>query len=196
MAEVAIREPEGLLSALGVEHTSTSLTLPADISYEDYESIGAFIGIVNDASNWWLGDWLVQGELLHKDKIYQATELTRRSPQTLANVASCCRNVPPSRRNPKLSFSAHVEVKALEPADQRRWLKTAEQEALSTHELRARVQAERAGHPNVLEPREEETALSVYEAARNVWIASTRSVGDVFLVPAEPMLEMRKALGE
>jgi hypothetical protein len=52
MTEVAIREPEGLLSALGVEHTSTSLTLPADLSYEDYESIGAFIGIVHDASNW------------------------------------------------------------------------------------------------------------------------------------------------
>ncbi len=192
MTEVALRE-EGLLSALGVEHTPTSLTLPPDISYEDAETVGAFIGMVNDASNWWLGEWLIQAEMLHGDKIHQATELTRRSRNTLDNVASTCRRVPRENRNPKLSFSAHTEVKALEPKEQKRWLKIAEQEDLRTHELRERIrydQAEQNGRV-VLPP-----TVTVEEAARHVWFASRRAVGDTYLVPAEVMLTLKDALGE
>jgi len=153
VSEVALRE-EGLLTALGVEHTPTSLTLPLDLLYEDYETIGAFIGMVGDASRWWLADWLAQGEHLYGEKVAQAAELTRRAPQTLVNAASISRRVPPQRRRLKVSFTAHAEVASLEPADQKRWLKTAETEDLRTHELRARIQAERNGTPDVLDERE------------------------------------------
>ena len=191
MTEVALRE-EGLLSALGVEHTPTSLTLPPDISYEDYETVGAFIGMVGDASNWWLGSWVIQGEMLHGDKVAQASEITRRSPQTLANVASTCRRVPVANRNPKLSFTAHSEVAALEPKEQKRWLKIAEQEDLRTHELRERIRYDQAEQNGAVLP----PTVTVEEAARHVWFASRRAVGDTYLVPAEVMLELKEALGE
>ncbi len=191
MTEVALRE-EGLLSALGVEHTPTSLTLPPDISYEDYETVGAFIGMVGDASNWWLGSWVIQGEMLHGDKVAQASEITRRSPQTLANVASTCRRVPVANRNPKLSFTAHSEVAALAPPEQKRWLKIAEQEDLRTHELRERIRYDQAEQNGAVLP----PTVTVEEAARHVWLASTRSVGNVYLTPAEVMLTLKEALGE
>jgi hypothetical protein len=193
VTEVALRS-EGVLSR--VERTETSLSIPEDFEYEEFEELIALFGTAENVFIWWSADALLQGEHLYGDKVAQAAELLRRSPQTIINRTSVARRVPPSRRNPHVSFSCHAEVAALEPADQRRWLKTAEQEALSTHELRARVQAERAGHPDVLEQRFEETTLSVDAAARAVWHASTRIVGDAFLTPAEVMLEMRKALGE
>lgn len=151
VTEVALAD-EGILTSLGVVTTSTSLTLPVDISYEDYEQIGAWIGYVHDATNWWLGAWLNQGEILFGDKIFQAALLTNRSPQTLRNVASIEHRVPSGRRNDKLSFTIHAEVAALEPEDQIRWLHTAEDEQLATHELRERIRAERAGTPDIITP--------------------------------------------
>ena len=148
---MALPAEDTLLTSLGISTTPTSLTLPPDISYENYELVGAFIGRVHDASQWWLGSWLLQGEMLFGEKIYQAAELTHRSPQTLRNVASVVNRVPNSRRHKELSFSAHAEVAALEPADQNRWLEACESERLTTMELRARIRAERNGTPDITE---------------------------------------------
>lgn len=149
--EVSLPAEDTVLGALGILTTPTSLTLPPDISYENYELVGAFIGRIHDASNWWLGCWLNQGEMLFGDKIYQAAEATHRSPQTLRNVASVVNRVPDTRRHKELSFSAHAEVAALEPPDQERWLQTCESERLTTMELRARIRAERNGTPDITE---------------------------------------------
>ena len=100
--------------------------------------------------------------------------------------------MPLERRNPKLSFTAHAEVAALEPEEQKRWLKVAEEEDLRTHELRDRIRWDKAGDDQVLPP----AVMSVEEAARNVWMASTRAVGDVYFCPAEVMLVLKEALGE
>jgi hypothetical protein len=193
VTELAVREEEGIFSRLGVERSPTSLTLPPDLAYDDFEEIGHFIGVMHDAANWWLGAWLVQGEMLFGDKVYQAAEITRRSPRTLINVASVYRRVPESCRNPNVKFSLHAEVAALEPREQKRWLKEAEQRQFTKADLRAEIHAEKDGNdPAVLPP----AVLSVEEAARAVWFASVRSVGDTFFVPAEPMLALRAALGE
>jgi hypothetical protein len=194
VTELAVREEQGVFAR--VERTETSLSVPDDYAYEEFEELIAVLGRAENGIIWWSADALLQCEHLYHDKVAQVAELLGRSPQTIINRTSAARRVPPSRRNPNVSFTAHAEVAALEPADQKRWLKEAEQECLSTHELRARIQAERDGHPDILEPQAEEMALSVYEAARNVWHSSTRIVGDAFLTPAEVMLEMRKALGE
>lgn len=158
MSEVALPAEDLLLTSLGIQTTPTSLTLPPDISYEDYERVGEFLGQsfwrvkrLESTINWYIGDWLIQGEMLHGDKIYQAAELTRRDPQTLANIASCVRRVPKSVRSnaENITFSHHMEVKALEPTDQGRWLKTAEEENLSTSRLREYIRAERNGTPDI-----------------------------------------------
>jgi hypothetical protein len=193
VTEVALREEQGVFAR--VKRTETSLTVPEDYEYEEFEDLIAVLGRAENGIIWWSADALLQCEHLYQDKVTQVAELLGRSPQTVINRCSVARRVPPSRRNPNVSFSCHAEIAACDPQDQIGWLKEAEKKDLRTHELRALVQAERHGTPNILEP-PEEAPPSLYEAARAVWIASVRSVGDVFLVPAEPMLEMRKALGE
>ena len=158
--EVSLPAEDTLLTSLGVEYTETHLILPVDISYEDYERIGEFLGQsfsrvkkLESTINWYIGDWLIQGEMLHGDKIYQAAELTLRDAQTLANIASCVRRVPRGVRSKaeNITFSHHMEVKSLEPSDQERWLKIAEEENLSTHRLREHIRAERNGTPDILD---------------------------------------------
>ena len=61
------------------------------------------------------------------------------------NYASLARRVPPSRRNEHVPFSTHMEVAALEPDEQSRWLSTAAEEGLTKVELRARIVGERNG---------------------------------------------------
>jgi hypothetical protein len=193
LTELAVRDEEGIFSRLGVERSPTSLTLPPDLAYDDFEEIGHFIGVMHDAANWWLGSWLIQGEMLFGDKVYQAAEITRRSPRTLINVASICRRVPESCRNPNIKFSLHAEVAALEPREQRRWLKEAEHRQLSKSDLRAEIHAEKDGNdPAVLPP----AVPTLEEAAWAVWHASIRSVGDIHITPSSVMLELKRALGE
>jgi hypothetical protein len=193
LSELALRD-EGILTRLGVERTATSLTLPVDLLYEDFEAIGEFIGVVRDASNWWLSEWLRQGEMLYGDKVHQAALLTKRAPSTLANIASIAHRIPPERRNPRVSFSVHAEVAALDPDAQTHWLTEAAERNLTRDELRSEIHAQRDVSPGVdiLPP----AVPDLREAASNVWHSSVRAVGDVHITPSEVMLEMKKALGE
>jgi hypothetical protein len=193
MSEVALREERGVFAR--VERTKTSLSVPEDYTYEEFEELIATLGGAESAMIWWSADALLQCEHLYHDKVHQVAELLGRSEQTVINRSSVARRVPPSRRNPNVFFTCHAEVAACEPDDQIRWLKEAEEKDLRSHQLRALVRAERQGTPDILDAPQEET-LSLYEAARAVWHASVRAVGDVYLVDAEPMQELRKALGE
>lgn len=149
MTEVALPAS----SVLGrTERTETSLTLPLDFSYDEFEELLALLGTVENACIWWSSDALIQGEHLYGEEVAQAAERLNRSPQTVLNRTSVARRVPPSRRNPSLSFTAHAEVAALEPADQIRWLDTAASERLAVHELRERIRAERDGTPDITTP--------------------------------------------
>ena len=192
VSELAVRD-EGILSRF--EHTPTSLILPHDLSYEDYEGLLGFLGLLHNASRWYIADALRFGELAFEgDKYVQAAELTGLSPGRLANIASIGNRIPPSRRRPGVSFSHHEEVAPLEPEDQERFLAAAEENAWPKDVLRAEIHAElaaRNGRPFFVEPE-----VSVEEAARAVWHASRRVVGDAYLTPAEVMQVMREALGE
>lgn len=193
MTELAIRD-ESILARLGASVTATSLTLSdPNLSFAEYEELCAFIGSVNRSCAWWTGDVMLAGEKLYGDEFVQAAEAFGLAPQTLANRISICRHVPPARRNPHVNFSAHAEVAALEPREQTRWLKEAEERQLTKAELRASIRAERNGEvdSDIFPP-----AVTVEEAARAVWHASVRIVGDSYVVAAEPMLVLREALGE
>ena len=84
--------------------------------------------------------------------MHQAAEITKREPQTINNNLSIARRVPRSRRREELHFTTHAEIAAEKPNDQRHWLKVAVDEKLTKAELRARVQAKKQGHENVLTP--------------------------------------------
>jgi hypothetical protein len=92
--------------------------------YETWENVGRAIRLVDEAWQWWIGDWINWGERLfgddaaaavggdRRDRYQAAQTITSREPQTLINIASTCRLVARGRRRtPPLSFSHHDAVK-------------------------------------------------------------------------------------
>lgn len=115
------------------------LFLPPDLPFDQYEALGSMLGVLHQMNAFLIGDWLLYGEHTYGEKYAQAAEKVGLSPQTLANYASISKRIPPMRRRLGVSHSKHAEVAALPPADQRRWLKVAEDENLTKEELRMRL---------------------------------------------------------
>jgi len=115
------------------------LFLPHDLSYDNYESIGAMLGALHQAAGFLVGDWLLFGEGAFGERYAQAAMLLGLSPQTCANYQSIAKRVPPGRRHAGVSFSIHGEVASLEPSEQERWLEIAAREHLTKQEMRDRL---------------------------------------------------------
>jgi hypothetical protein len=115
------------------------LFLPPDLEYETYESIGAMLGALHQASSFLVGDYLLYGEYTYGEKYTQASLLLGLSPQTLANYSSIAKRVPPGRRRVGVSFSIHGEVASLPPELQEHWLTIAANEQLTKQEIRDRL---------------------------------------------------------
>lgn len=119
----------------------TSLSFPAPLTISDWLAIGKELFVINDASAWWLGDWLVYGQTRYPDRYRRAIAETSLHYKTLRNHAWVSRKIEPERRRDALSFQHHAEVAAL-PADQQdAWLSQAEECGWSVAELRRRFRA-------------------------------------------------------
>ena len=129
--------------ALPGQVTATSLLLPEALPYEQWEEIGRKLHFIEGAVQWWLGDWLRYGERTYGEMYSQALDATDKSYQTLANAVWVAEKFGFSRRRENLSFSHHVEVAALEPPEQDRWLDKAEVEGWTRATLRAAVSQEK-----------------------------------------------------
>lgn len=137
------------------ELTGTGLRIrDPDLTYEAFENLCTYLGdkwaTVAEAS-WALkfavGDAIVQGEALFEASAYQAFERFGLSEEVMRECARVSQRVPYSTRRRSLSWSHHRAVAALEPAEQKQWLKEAAQKELSHAALREEL---RNGH----EPRE------------------------------------------
>jgi hypothetical protein len=108
--------------------TRTSLTLPPDVTYDQYEALFTMLGDIRDSACWLIGDLINYGEKVYGHTYAQAVHLTGLNEHTLANYAWVCSNIPRSRRREpsKLRFSVHSEVAFLPPSEQEHWLKLAE----------------------------------------------------------------------
>jgi hypothetical protein len=190
VSEVAVRE--GILNREGLERTPNSLHLPADLAPHEYQELIWALGEGRKRFSWWLADALAGGEKMFGEDWAGLIEECGLSEGGRDNLASLARNIPPSRRNKNVDISHHKEVQPLPPDEQVRWLREAEVRGLSRDQLRAEIRAAQNGHPDILEPQ----PLSLQEAAHAVWHSSRRMVGDAFVTPAEPMLQLRFALGE
>ena len=197
MTELALRSDtfsliRDLEEAGALTTTHLDLSERPDLDYETCESLAAFFGNINHASRWWLADIIIYSEEVHGQLVGQIAEATGLAPSSIENITSIGRRVPPSIRRPNLSFSVQGEVASLTPLEQIKWLDVAENERLTKAELRSRIRASKAPEgEDILTP-----ALGLREAATAVWHASRRSVGDVYVTPAEVMLTLREALGE
>lgn len=124
----------------GCEFTKTQLKLDRHMKFEHWERLGTLLRSVEGSIQFWIGDWVRFGENKWGEKYAQAVDATGLDYGTLANAVSVAKNVDSSLRNEKLSWSHHVAVAKLGPADQRSWLDRAEKEGLSYRELRRLVE--------------------------------------------------------
>lgn len=133
---VGARRPKSQAVALPGTVTPTSLQLPGNLPYADWENGCRLAGTIHHASPWWMVDLLLYGERHFGEKFAQGSELLRLSPKTRANLMWVGEHFPPERRRAAVSIEHHAAVAALEPAEQEAWLARAEQEGWTRRQLR------------------------------------------------------------
>jgi len=108
-----------------------------DLSYGEFEHLCGVLGALHEAVRFAIGDAIIQGEHLFGESAYQAFERFQLSEEAMKEYVRVAQRVPRSRRKKGLSWSHHRAVAALEPAEQKEWLKRAADEEMSHHDMRA-----------------------------------------------------------
>lgn len=135
---------EVVLSFLGEQAMArkSGMEFAQNLSEKSWEQIGTNLCGLTNSSAWWLGDWLIFGEIAYGWRRYrEAIDRTGLDYQTLRNYAWVARRFEQHRRRDGLSFAHHAEVTRLSSAEQDYWLRKAEQQMWSRNELRRSVRA-------------------------------------------------------
>jgi len=143
----AFLQSRSLVLRLPGTRTRTSLTLPDDLSVDDWLACGQLLGEVDGAVQWWIGDWWAFGEHAYGVRNNVVKEDNWHGPGFGAcmNAASVCRAFSEtSRRREVLSFAHHTEVAGLSPPEQDYWLDRTEAEGWSRNQLRAAIRQDAA----------------------------------------------------
>jgi len=121
--------------------TNTALTLPAQLSIEDWIECGKSLKKMETGVQWWIGDWWVFGEAR---KWGEGEEIAERIGwdygyvRNLGWVANVYKDL--SLRSDKLSFAHHQEATAESvPHKRRQWLERAEHEHWSVSQLKTAI---------------------------------------------------------
>ena len=130
-----------------VDAVSLRLDHPTDLTWDQYERLGSFLGQLGQAYCWWVGDLLLYGEDLFGEEYAQIEASLPHSLHTLENYRSVAKRIPWNRRRPGLSFGVHETVAYLEPEDRDRWLDKAEDEGWKRDSLREAIRASRELSP-------------------------------------------------
>lgn len=108
---------------------------------DEWKAVGAKVAFYSEATAWWLGDWLLFGQMKYGRRYKEGVARTGLDYQTLRNYALVARRFELSRRRDNLSFQHHAEVCALPEDRQDVWLDLAAKARWSKMELRRRVRA-------------------------------------------------------
>lgn len=133
------------------------LTLSADLTREEWLSIGTKLGDVAGSTPWLLGDFFAYGDKFYSgakgvkqvpDGIYtKLADAIGMSPGTLKNAKYVCLALPGSRRRDRISFGHAQEIVGrAEPQDFEKWMDLVEAEGLSQKALRERLRKATAVH--------------------------------------------------
>lgn len=122
--------------ALRGEVTETALVLPSDLDFEEWEEVGRTLGRVESGRQWWVGDWLNQGERNYGEGYAQGMDATGLAYNTLNNCRWVASRFANTRRRVNLTWGHHEVVAGDEPDDQDHWLDWAEQYGWTVRELR------------------------------------------------------------
>lgn len=103
-----VKQPE-LATDIG-ETTAVSWSAPAAMDYNQWESIGKTLQQLGRSLNFWLGDWLVQGEIRFGEQYAQAIEMTGLAQETLSKYKSVAERLPAGVRRADLTWTSHFAV--------------------------------------------------------------------------------------
>lgn len=121
------------IELLGLRGLRISPGLPR----EDWRAGFRELMSLEDGINFFIGDMLLHSERHYGDKYTWALQECMLKEQTLTNIVSVCRRIPPERRlGGKVSFSHHEAVASLKPEDQDKWLREAQEKGLTVTDLR------------------------------------------------------------
>jgi hypothetical protein len=103
-----------LVKHAGVVATTTSLTLPSDLSAADWAKIGADLSRANSMLAWLVGDWWNAGHRYGERRaMVEDEDWSGPSFQSCQDCGWVCRQFATSRRREVLTFSHHREVAPL-----------------------------------------------------------------------------------
>ena len=188
-----------------VRSSQTAMHFDPLLPIESWKALGAKIAFYSNATAWWLGDWLVFGQMKYGRRYKEGIALTGLEYQTLRNYAVVARRFDLSRRRDNLSFQHHAEVCTLPDDDQEFWLDTSAENHWSKTELRRRLSAAATGRPPpgratalhlVLEPHREQRwreAAKLTDSVLDAWVmrvldeAAAAALDETSPLSTEPM---------
>jgi hypothetical protein len=151
--------PIGLDLPEDVISTTTSLTLPKALTKDQWVAIGTTLAKSDSSLRWWIADWWVYGDHRYGDrKVLAATGVFGLAFETLMDYGTVARSVKTSNRFEVLSFTHHLQVAALRPARQKRFLSRALENGWSVSELKRQIAADVGGNRDPGSRSNEETS--------------------------------------
>ena len=139
MTDLLTIKAEGLTIKAAL--TATGWDLPTKLSEEDWKYAGGFLVKVDQARQWWLGDWWAACKWGDGQKACEEIGVEYDNARHCGKVATTFQM---GRRRPNLSFSHHNEVAYIkDPAMQDKFLDwcLAGEKRKTVRELREKVQA-------------------------------------------------------
>jgi len=115
---------------------AVSWQAPKQMTYAQWAEIGEKFQYVSGSMNWWLGDWLAEGEKRYGETYTQAVELTGHKQDHLMKCKQIAEAVQKRTRVQFLSWTHHRYVSHLPDNEQRLWLEHAQEHSLSSRELK------------------------------------------------------------
>jgi hypothetical protein len=123
--------------------TAVSWAPRTELDLREWLEHGRRLGTLGRGVAWWIGDWLLYGNLRHGERYARAARATGYDRQSLMNMAYVASRFGVERRRATLSWSHHAEVAGLPVDRQEHWLARAEADRMSVHSLRTEVRAAR-----------------------------------------------------
>ena len=123
------------------ELTETSLSIPDDIEDTTYTKIGQQLARMEEACQWWIGDWLIAGHKWDRSENGREHRCERAGIKynTARRYAWVCERIKDVRRRTIPTFTHHEIVAELEPTEQDHWLHECEVRGWKTQELATRL---------------------------------------------------------
>lgn len=130
-----------------IELNATGLSAPQDLTEDEWFDVGYALLGVQSAIQWWLGDWLKEGEdRKWRDSYEELAERFSYEIDTVYHFASVARKVHQSIRRADLSFSHHRLVTKLDAEAQEYWLDLASEKEWTVAQFRDELKRGRGEH--------------------------------------------------